>query len=200
MVYKRATTIGQCILLFLAFGSICSGLSTSKIYAQGQRKAQPAPAQTNQDQILRSLLEEIRQLRRSLERTNFNTFRAQIIVERIRLQQEQLARLNQQFEELRTQAADNKLNQSHIQDQIKDLDTRISQERDPTSREQFVSQQKEMKFMLEQQGVWEERQSERQNQLSVQIQTEQDRLKRLNDRLDSLEREVEAQNTPSSTP
>jgi chromosome segregation ATPase len=197
---NKSAKIGQHFLLYFAFSAFCFSLSASEIYAQGQRKSETPPVQLSQDQVLRSLLEEVRQLRLSLERTNFNVFRAQIIVERIRLQQEQLARLNQQFEELRGQAADNKLNQSHLQDRIKEIDSKISQERDPATRSQLESEQKEMKFLLEQQGVWEERQRERENQLNVQFQTEQEKLKRLNDRLDALEREIESRSTVSATP
>lgn len=197
---KRAKTVGQRFLLGFAFCFVLFNFGATKTNAQGQRTREAAPAQPSQEQILQALLTEVRQLHLSLKRTNFSLFRAQIIVERMRLQQDRVDRLMQQLEELRTEAADNKSNQSRLQDRIKELDSRISQEQNQTLRSQFESEQKEMKSLLEQMGESEERNRGRENQLNIQIQAEQDKLRRLNDRLDAIERDMESQSSPPSTP
>lgn len=188
----------QHLLLCFVLSFVCFSLAAPKASTQGQRTRESTTVRPSQDQTLQDLLKEVRQLRLAVERTNFNLFRAQVLVGRIRLQQDRIDRLTQQIEEIRTQSADNKSNQSRLQDRIKELDSRISQERDLTLRTQFESEQKEMKFLVEQQGAWEEQQRQRENQLSIQMQAEQEKLRRLNDRLDALEREFEIQNAPTS--
>lgn len=149
--------------------------------------------QPNQEQILQALLTEIRQLRLAFERTNMNLFRAQILVERIRLQQNRVDGLQQQLEEVRNQTSDSGLNQTQLAERTRDIESRINQERDPKARSDLENERKELKNLVDQQGAWEQRQREKENQLMAQIQTEQDKLKRLNDRLDAFERELEGQ-------
>ena len=149
--------------------------------------------QSDQEQLFQALLKEMRQLRLAFERTNVTIFRAQILVERIRLQQGRVDGLQQQLEELRNQSSDNRLNQAQLAERFKEIESRISQERDPNLRSELEKERRELKNLIDQHSVWEERQREKENQLLAQQQIEQDKLTKLNDRLDALERELEGQ-------
>ena len=64
-----------------------------------------------QDQVLADLLGEVRQLRIALQQISVNAYRGQILVERLRLQQEQVNRLSQELNSTRNQIGEMKSSQ-----------------------------------------------------------------------------------------
>lgn len=186
LIFKR-TNLVSCFALALFLWCV-PGASP----VLGQRALTESEVkQSDQERLFQALLKEMRQLRLAFERTNITIFRAQILVERIRLQQGRVEGLQQQLEELRNQSSDSRLNQAQLAERFKEIESRITQERDSSLRSELEKERRELKNLIDQHSVWEERQREKENQLLAQLQIEQDRLSKLNDRLDTLERELE---------
>ncbi len=153
-----------------------------------------APAQAGQSdqmQMLRALLDEVRQLRLALQRNNLTAYRAQILLERLRAQQERVDRLTRELEAVRNEMVESKPYQAQMTEMLKGIETRLNQEADSVRRSELEMEQRMLKAQLEQQAQRNERQREREAQLMAQLQIEQTKLEELNSRLDALENELE---------
>jgi hypothetical protein len=150
-----------------------------------------AAAQVEDARTINSLLSEVHQLRLVLQRGNLNTYRAQIAVERMRLQQEQVFNLRRELETIRTQLLNSKRFHSEMEDRVKELEAQANQETDPTRRAMLDRQFRESKRNLDGQIQWEDALREKETQLANQQSIEQGRLNELSDRLEAMERELE---------
>jgi predicted nucleic acid-binding Zn-ribbon protein len=144
-----------------------------------------------EDKTLQSLLNEVRLLRETLQRINLNSYRSQIIVERIRAQNDRVARLTRMLEDSRDEAANIQVHINQLSESAKSLENRIQQEADLKQRSQLETELKEFKYILDQQRQRYERLRERELRLNTELQAEQGKLSELEGRLDALEREVE---------
>jgi hypothetical protein len=72
--------------------------------------------QSGDGQTMQALLNEVRQLRMAIQRSNVDTYRAQVTIERLRLQQQRVERLNEKLEGVREKIADINSNQSRLKD------------------------------------------------------------------------------------
>jgi chromosome segregation ATPase len=162
-----------------------------------QQASQPvAPAQAGQSdqmQMLQALLDEVRQLRLALQRNNLTAYRAQILLERLRAQQERVDRLTRELEALRNELVESKTHQAQMTEMLKGIENRLNQETDQARRNELEMEQRLIKTQLEQQAQRDERQREREAQLMAQLQIEQAKLEEINSRLDALENELEKQ-------
>ncbi len=162
-----------------------------------QQASQPvAPAQAGQSdqmQMLRALLDEVRQLRLALQRNNLTAYRAQILLERLRAQQERVDRLTRELEALRNELVESKPHQAQMAEVLKGIESRLNQETDQARRNELEMEQRMVKAQLEQQAQRDERQREREAKLMAQLQIEQAKLEEINSRLDALENELEKQ-------
>jgi TolA-binding protein len=145
-------------------------------------------AETGDSQTLRLLLIEVRQLRQLLQRANLNSYRTQVLIERLRVQQGRVDRLLGELEQLRLEALDEKMSEPNIAEFTREQENQISREPDPTRRSEMEAVYKSLKNQIAQR---EQQRRERETELTIRLQTEQARLNELNDRLDALERELE---------
>jgi hypothetical protein len=188
---KRST-----LYFLLCFGIIWL-LSPCALRAQSSNRT--AETTAGDQQVLQALLSEVRQLRLTLQRTNLSVFRAQIMIERLRMQQERVDRLARQLEENQNEFTGSALSQSQLTERSKELESQIKLEQDAGRRAQFEAQYKELKYIMDQQTERETQLRARQAQLTVQLQAERTKLDQIDSRLEALERELE-QPQPANQP
>lgn len=149
--------------------------------------------QPDDNRTLLSLLNEVRLLRRTLQRTGLNAYRSQIILERMRAHNEQVVRLTRMLEDVRENIDKIEATIPRFIEQGKLMETHIEQETDPNKRAMLEFEHKEKKQAVERYKQGLERQREREQQLASQLRTEQAKLAELESRLDLLEREIESE-------
>ena len=143
------------------------------------------------DKTLQSLVNEVRLLRETLQRINLNSYRSQIIVERIRAQNDRVAHLTRMLEDTRDESANMQIHINQLTERAKSLESQIQQESDTKQRSQLEVEQKEFKYLLDQHRQRYERLRERELRLNTELQAEQEKLTDLEGRLDALEHEIE---------
>jgi chromosome segregation ATPase len=153
--------------------------------------AEAQSSKTTDDKTLQALLNEVRLLRETLQRINLNAYRSQMIVERIREQNERVTRLDRMLEGIRDEMANLPTQISQISERAKTVESQIQQESDLKQRAQLEDMQKELKSLRDQQREKLERLRERESRLTTELQAEQAKLSDLEGRLDALEREIE---------
>jgi hypothetical protein len=158
---------------------------------------QPPPSGSSQSaqgenpQTMQALLNEVRQLRLAIQRSNLSAYRAQIIIERTRSQQQRVDQLSEKLREMRERIDEMKIPQSESQDRLKKIESQLSEERDANKRRELEELQDEGKTRLKLLAQDEARRREQEAQLASQLQVEQARLAELNDQLDALQHELE---------
>jgi flagellar biosynthesis GTPase FlhF len=148
-------------------------------------------AQGDNAQVMQALLGEVHQLRLAIQRSNLNTYHAQIALERMRLQQQRVDRLGEQLRETREHAAQIKMAQTEMQEELKRAERRVNEEADAVKRRNYEDQHEAVKTRVAQMAQEETRLREQEPQLVAQLQAEQGRLTELNDQLDALQRELQ---------
>jgi chromosome segregation ATPase len=149
--------------------------------SKAQSNASPASKhETASDE----LINEVRQLRIAVQQLGVNSYRGQVLVERLRLQQEQVNRLSQELNGTRNRIADLRSEQITIKTKLDEAD---KQREAGVVSDVLTSRYKEM---LENQRRAEDRLVERESQLSTELEKEKNNLSELNSRLDALEREM----------
>jgi len=157
------------------------------------------PSQTSQadsGQTMQALLSEVHQLRLAIQRSNLNTYHAQVTLERFRLQQQQVDRLNDKLGGVRAQIARLQIDKSRLQGDSPRLEAQLSQESDPGKRRELENQQQAIKLEVERLLETVSQQREMESQLNGQLQIEQAKLNELNERLDALQKELENMDKP----
>lgn len=149
------------------------------------------PAQGENAQTMQALLNEVRELRLAIQRSNLSAYRAQIVIERARSQQQRVDRLAEKLREIRERIDEVKAPQAEMQDRLKKIDERLNEERDAKKRAELGDEQEDFKGRLKMLSQDEARRREQEAQLASQLQLEQARLTELNDQLDALQRELE---------
>src|SRR5437867_7109373 len=74
--------------------------------SRAQSGTAPSGGGPKQDQVIQELLGEVRQLRIALQHISVNAYRGQVMVERLRLQQEQVNRLTQELNSTRNEISE----------------------------------------------------------------------------------------------
>lgn len=148
-------------------------------------------AEPSNDRTLQSLLNEVRLLRETLQRMTLNAYRSQIILERMRAQNDRVARLSRTLEDTREEIANLQSQIGQMSERAKTVEGQIQQESDTKQRVQLEEMQKELKYALNQQAQNLERMRDRETRLRTELEAEQGRLNELDGRLDAMEREIE---------
>ena len=156
---------------------------------RGEARAQSLK-QNSDEQITKALLEEVRLLRQTLQRLNLNAYRSQIIVERIRAQNDRVARLSRSLEDTRDELADVQVMTNQFSERAKAIEKQLQEESDEKRRAPIESEYREMKYLLDINRQKEQRLRERETRLSEQVRVEQAKLDDFEGRLDALEREI----------
>src|SRR5262249_37781338 len=146
--------------------------------------------QADGGQTMQALLNEVRQLRLAIQRSNLNAYHAQVTFERVRMQQQRVDRLNEKLSEAREQIARMKMEEAQLPEYARGVESKLSQETDPAKRRELEDRQKQLKFEMERLSQIEAHQRETESQLNAQLQIEQAKLNELNDGLDALQKEL----------
>ena len=183
---SRRTSFFIIALLLLAVLGL-SLLTVAKAYSSSA--VQPVQG----DQTMQALLGEVHQLRLVLQRANLNTYHAQITIERMKLQQQRVDRLTTQLGEVRKQLAETRKAWSWIPGNMKTEEMRLTQETEATKRAEMERSIQRLKAELDELTQKEQQEQVYETQLQAQLQAEQAKLSELNERLDTLQRELETQ-------
>jgi chromosome segregation ATPase len=177
---KRAAALSCaiCCLVTIIWGAQSGGASSG--------------AQGSEGHTLRALLEEVHQLRLTLQRTSLNTTRAQLAFERMRLQRSRLDVLLREVESVRAQRDSVREALAQAGDRFKELEEQTGHASDAALRARFERQLGLSKQVLNAHARREEQLRERDAQLNAQLQAEQAKLGELEDQLANLERELSA--------
>jgi hypothetical protein len=178
------TTSVVCLLFLVALGFT--------LFASSQATSNN-PARTAQGenaQMMQSLLNEVRQLRLAIQRANLSAYHAQVIIERMRSQQQHVDRLTERLRETRDRIANGQMRRAELQDMLKKIESRLSR----AAYAERSAVEGEQEFYKNRSGLLaqeEARLREQESQLAAQLEIEQVKLTDLNDRLDALQRELE---------
>lgn len=160
-----------------------------------------SPASSQQtDATIQALLSEVRQLRMALERSAVVAPKIQVTLQRIQLQQDFVTRLSRQVDEARELAARPAREQMDMSNHLKATEALLSQESDPARRKVMEEDIRRLKTHMEQfseqQKLRDAQQQARETELAGRLQAEQAKLDELNDRLNTLERQLEPPQKP----
>lgn len=149
-----------------------------------------APVQDD-GQTIKALLNEVRQLRLVLQRNNVATYRAQVTLERLKLQQTVVSDLMKEQNELHQRLKQAERNLLHHTENAAQYEKLVVSSTNPAERAEREQEAKDLKALVElQKGEIQDLQ-ERAPQLAARIQAEQVKLNELNENLEKLERELE---------
>ena len=152
-------------------------------------------AQGDNEQAMQALVNEVRQLRLAIQRSNLNAHHSQVIIERMRSQQQSVDRLADRLRWARDEASRFKmylpLQQAEIQNRFKAIEADLSETLDAKTRRAKEGELEIIKQRMGMMGQEETRLRENESQLTAQLQIEQAKLAELDDQLDALRRELE---------
>ena len=179
---------GMLIMMLLVIPSdLC--FTPSTVSGQTRKNAE---ASTDEDrQVLQALLEEMRQLRLAIQRTQVVSQRIQVTLERIRLQQAHVDSLARSLESVRSRLVEIRSARPRMEDQIRDMEESMNQV-DANRRAEMETQIKEGKGRLSILAREEEQIRQREAQLSADLQFAQAKLSDLDNQLDNMMHELEA--------
>jgi len=154
--------------------------------------ATSAPAQTaNEDNAsIQALLSEVRQLRRAVEKTLSLSPRIQLLLQRAQLQDQKVARISQQLDEVRRRIADQASQQARANERLAKIEEDLSNETDAQRRKQLEDAR--AAFKAEAGNGPDPQWTAREGELAHSLETEEAALTEFNNKLDALEVELEA--------
>lgn len=175
--------------LLKAFTVIFVSLCASQIAVAQNNK------QTDEQDTLQALLTEVRLLRQSLQtlqRMSLDTYRSQLMVDRIRVAQEEVRRLTVSLNETRDMISKIQVTIPRSIDDQKLLDEQILREADPLKRATLEVELKRSKEAVDHYKSQFESLKEREQEWSGQLSRQRAMLEELQSRLDSLDRAIES--------
>jgi len=159
---------------------------------------QPAAGQNNKQadekETLQALLTEVRMLRQALQtlqRMSVDTYRSQVLVDRIRIYREEVRRLTTSLNETRDLLAKTQSTIPQFIDRQKLLESQVQLEIDQGKRAQLEFEVRRTKDAVENYKAQLDPLKDREQQLSAQLNSEKTKLDELENRLDLLERAIE---------
>lgn len=185
-LFENSSTIIRFFYLAVFYLALTASMSAQ---TAGVRADVP---QTNDKQMLETILAEVRRLRTAVDKAQANASRLQIAVERLRRQQEIVDRLTIQLQETQNEAQMLKTSNPQMEEQAKQMESQIQQAQNEEHRAEMEAANKEFKNSLAQQAERETQIEELQTKLTMQLQSERSRLEEMNNQLDLLQREMES--------
>jgi len=188
---------------------ICLIFLTAVVFAsfrapQTATNSNAKAAQGENEQSMQALVNEVRQLRLAIQRSNLSAYRAQMVIERMRSQQQIVDRLTERLRGIRDEASGMKmympLQQAEIQNRLKEIEASLNDPVDANTRRAREGQLEITKQRLGLMAQQETRLQEKESQLVAQLQIEQAKLTELNDQLDALQRELEIPPAENKSP
>ncbi len=147
------------------------------------------PAEENQ--TMRTLLGEVRQLRKTMQTAGLNAYLGQLILERMRLANEQVEKMAQKLDAAREDVEKIERTIPSFEEKAKVMETVLQHDTDLANRAKLEFEIKQHRQQTERYKVLLSRAREREQQLSTELRAGQARLTELESRLDLLEREIE---------
>jgi hypothetical protein len=150
-------------------------------YASAQSvKTQQPTVQPSSEQSLQELVAEVRQLRATLQRMNAAVYKGQVLLERLKLQQEQVSRLSRELAQVREELQELRAAQQRVKEAIPKLEAGIE------AGSKHPGELVELKRELEQLSEREQRSVVRETRLLADLEGERAILNDLNDKLNAL--------------
>jgi chromosome segregation ATPase len=156
--------------------------TTQQCYAQPG--ATSVRNSSNQEQIIQEILSEVRQLRVEVQRLKANAYQTQVVIERLRLQQDHVSRLTSELGKVREKISETQAREVKINGTLEE--TRKQVEAGMISQ----SELKKISGEIEELKRREERLTEQESQLSAELDAERAKLITLNRQLDKLGQET----------
>lgn len=156
----------------------------SSLTVSAQSSSSSGSARSDSDQTLREILNEVRQLRADLQRLNVNAHRTQALLDRMKVQQEQLVRLTREIGNVRDELSGVRGRQVRVKDALEMLEKK---------RDVGLVREEEVKVVgaeLEELKQREQFLTEREPVLVTELDSTRATLAQLNARLDELEQEI----------
>ena len=139
-------------------------------------QAQPATS----EQSLQELVKEVRQLRATLQRMNATAYKGQVMLERLKLHQEQVNRMERELRETRDSLSDLRIEEGKLKELLSQTDagvqTGVINERERTS----------LKAELRMMNQRQQRAMARDSELSSELASERAKINELNHQLNML--------------
>ena len=148
-----------------------------------------AQSRPTSEQSLQELVSEVRQLRATLQRINSAMYKGQVMLERLKLQQEQVSRMTRELWEARESLSEVRAHQGKLNDLV------VKTEVGALKGEKHPSEVAQLRGELELLKEREQRLATRESRLANDLEMERARLNDLNDRLNAFELEL-APNKP----
>lgn len=150
-------------------------LLPARAFGQSSTAVRPTP-----EQSLQELVTEVRQLRATLQRMNAAVYKGQVILERLKLQQEQVSRINRELRDARDNLSDLRAQQSKMKEVLgrveADIEKGVQRDADRIS----------LKAELEVLRQREQRLAMRETELANELEGERAKLNELNYKLNMV--------------
>jgi DNA repair exonuclease SbcCD ATPase subunit len=136
------------------------------------------------EQSLQELVREVRQLRTTLQRINTAMYKGHVMLERLKLQQEQVARITRELTDARENLSEIRAHQTRLNDLVTKTESGVE------AGVKHPGELAQLKTELEMLKDREPRLAAREMRLANDLELERARLNELNDRLNALELEL----------
>ena len=156
--------------------------------------AAQSPGRSDADDTTKQLLEEVRALRQALQtiqRMSMDTYRSQLLVERIRADREDVRRLSSTLNDTHETLTRTQATIPQFTEQQKFLENRLQLELDQGKRTELEFEVRRTKDAIENYKAQVEPLKEREQQLTTELNSAKAKLDELQNRLDMLERGIE---------
>lgn len=173
------------IILRLFFCLISAVVLTSPPI-QAQTNTSSKPASPGQDQTMKDLLTEVRQLRLEVRQMATSVYRAQTMLERVRVQQEQVSRLALELSKVQMQISELRSRRMELQGRVPDMEKKFDVGLLPETEVTAI------KSAIESLNQRESELTDRESKLTTELNTERGQLALLNRRLDEIEQELQS--------
>ena len=154
-------------------------ITPGETVAQSTAAARPASEQSLQD-----LVNEVRELRATLQRINSAMYKGQVLLERYKLQQEQVARISRELAEARDKLSEMRAERMRLKEWISKIEAGVE------TGVKHPSELATIKVDLEALREREPKLEAREAQLANELELERAKLNDLNNRLNALELEL----------
>lgn len=178
------------LLAPLIFGSVLCfypSVATAQT-TSGTRSSSP----DDDRQVLKALLEEMRQLRLALQHTQAVSQRIQVTLERLRLQQDRVDSIRDLLDTTRARLNELRNVKPQLEERVKTADETLAQTVDQSKRTELELQIKELKAGIGRLSREEEQKRQADSDLSAELQSAQAKLNELQNQLDGMMRQLEA--------
>lgn len=167
-------------LIVLSVGILCSTPNA----ASAQATNPVSGARPTQEQSLQDLVNEVRQLRTMLQRVTITNYKTNIVVERLKFQQEMVTRLSRELNDVRESLADIRTGIARMKEQVSRFQPGVD------SGVRNGDELAALKLEIEAGSQREARLAMRETQVMSDLSTERMRLADLNEQLTKLELEL----------